>query len=213
MLNLRFVRSAVLVAIIALIGNVATHVSSAQSAASQFVQELGDRAILELTDKSVADGERVKRMRALLVESFDVPEVGKFVLGGYWNAATEQEKKDFLTYYSIVVSHTYAGLFKKYSGETFQVLRERPIDDRDTVVYSQINQPSGGQPVPVEITAEKQPNDGYKAVDIRVEKISMPLTHRKEYASVIQRNQGKVEGLIKALKAKAESLEAQTPSQ
>ena len=213
MLNFRFVRSTLIVAVVALIGGLSSHSASAQSAASQFVQELGNRAILELTDKSVSDSERVKRMRNLLTASFDVTEVSKFVLGNYWNSASEQERKDFLTYYSIVVSHTYAGLFKKYSGETFQVLRERAIDDTDTIVYAQINQPGSGQPVPIEITGKKQPDGGFKAVDIRVEKISMPLTHRKEYASVIQRNQGKVDGLIKALKAKAESLEAQTPSQ
>jgi phospholipid transport system substrate-binding protein len=210
MLDLRFVRTTIIAAIV-MIGALAPQFAAAQSAAAQFVQTLGDRAILELTDKSVPDSERVKRMRALPVASFDVPEVGKFVLGSYWNTATEQQRQDFLTYYSIVVSHTYAGLFKKYSGETFQVLRERALDERDTIVYAQINQPGGGPPVPIEITAKKQPDGSYKAVDIRVEKISMPLTHRKEYASVIQRNRG-VDGLIKALKSKAESLEAHTAS-
>jgi hypothetical protein len=35
----------------------------------------------------------------------------------------------------------------------------------------------------------------------------MPLTHRKEYASVIQRNQGQVAGLLKILREKSASLE------
>jgi phospholipid transport system substrate-binding protein len=209
MLNLR---SAVFFIALVLFGGLTPHVASAQSAASQFVQQLGDRAILELTDKKISDGERVKRMRAMLTENFDVQAVGAFVLAANWNKATDQEKSDFLKYYEVVVSHTYAGLFKKYSGETFQVLRERQLGGDDTVVYGQINQPAGGPPVPVELTARKESN-GYKAVDIRVDGISMPLTHRKEYASVIQRNQGRVDGLIKALKAKAESLESQTASQ
>lgn len=186
--------------------------AAAQSGAIAYVQQLGDRAILELTDKSVSDQERVKRMRALLRESFDVPEVGKSVLATYWNRATAEERAEFLKWYEVVVAHTYAGLFKKYSGEQFKVVRERAIDDETTVVYSNIIPPGGGEPINIEITV-KHENPSFKAVDIKVEGISMPLTHRKEYASVIQRNQGQVGALVKILRQKAESLERDMPSQ
>lgn len=173
--------------------------------AAKFVQELGNRAILELTDKTISDSERVDRMRAMLRQSFDETAVSRFVLGTYWNRATPAEQNEFIGLYETLVSYTYAGLFKKYSGETFQVLRERDISG-DIVVYAQINQPSGGQPIPIEILV--RPTDGaYRAIDIKVEGISMPLTHRKEYASVIQRNQGQVAGLLKILREKSASLE------
>lgn len=177
----------------------------AQTEAAKFVQELGNRAILELTDKTIGDSERVDRMRAMLRQSFDETAVSRFVLGTYWNRATPAEQNEFIGLYETLVSYTYAGLFKKYSGETFQVLRERDISG-DIVVYAQINQPSGGQPIPIEILV--RPTDGvYRAIDIKVEGISMPLTHRKEYASVIQRNQGQVAGLLKILREKSASLE------
>ena len=179
--------------------------SAPQTAAAKFVQELGNRAILELTDRTISDSERVDRMRAMLRQSFDETAVSRFVLGTYWNRATPAEQNEFIGLYETLVSYTYAGLFKKYSGETFQVLRERDISG-DVVVYAQINQPSGGQPIPIEILV--RPTDGsYRAIDIKVEGISMPLTHRKEYASVIQRNQGQVAGLLKILREKSASLE------
>jgi phospholipid transport system substrate-binding protein len=210
MLQLRSAALALAFAAIAICG-LTTHPASAQTTATDYVQKLGDRAILELTDKSVADSERVKRMRRLLIESFDVPAVSQFVLGTYWRQATEEQRQEFMKEYTVVVAHTYAGLFKKYSGEQFKVQRERPVDD-NTIVYGQILQPNGGEPVAIEITVKKEGSD-YKAVDIKVEGISMPLTHRKEYASVIQRNRGDVGALIKILKQKAASLEAETPSQ
>ncbi|MFN4283270.1 MAG: phospholipid-binding protein MlaC [Alphaproteobacteria bacterium] len=175
------------------------------SEAGKFVQGLGDRAILELTDQKISDGERVNRMRALLQQSFDEEAVARFVLGIYWNRASEAERAEFIKLYETLVSHTYAGLFKKYSGETFQVLREREIDG-DTVVYSQINQPGGGQPIPIEMLV-RPAGGNYRAIDIKVEGISMPLTHRKEYASVIQRNQGQVSGLLRILRDKTAQLE------
>lgn len=211
MLHLRSASLAAFLTLVAVCG-FASQPVFAETAATGYVQTLGNRAILELTDKSVSDSERVKRMRALLVESFDVPAVSQFVLGTYWRQATEEERQDFMKYYSVVVAHTYAGLFKKYSGEQFKVQRERAVDEDNLVVYSQILQPNGGEPVAIEITVKKESPDVYKAVDIKVEGISMPLTHRKEYASVIQRNRGQVSALIKILKQKAESLEAETPS-
>lgn len=211
-----FIRSAfAAILVVFAICGVTTGSAQAQSVppASEYVQRMGDRAILELTAKNVSDSERVKRMRALLKEYFDVPAVSQFVLGTYWRQATEAERAEFMKLYEVVVAHTYAGLFKKYSGEQFKVQRERAVDDEATVVYSQIIQPSGGEPVAVEVTVKKENgNNAYKAIDIKVEGISMPLTHRKEYASVIQRNRG-VAGLLKILKQKADSLEAENPSQ
>lgn len=210
-----FIRSAfaALLVVLAICG-VTAGSAQAQSVspATEYVQKMGDRAILELTAKNVSDSERVKRMRALLKEYFDVPAVSQFVLGTYWRQATEDERQEFMKLYEVVVAHTYAGLFKKYSGEQFKVQRERAVDDEATVVYSQIIQPSGGEPVAVEVTVKKEDSGAYKAIDIKVEGISMPLTHRKEYASVIQRNRG-VAGLLKVLKQKADSLEAENPSQ
>ena len=185
----------------------AAPVARAQSTAeaAKFVQGLGDRAILELTDQKISDAERVNRMRALLTQSFDKEAIARFVLGTYWNRASESEQTEFITLYETLVSYTYAGLFKKYSGEIFQVLRARELDG-DTVVYSQINQPGGGQPIPIEILV-RPASSQFRAVDIKVEGISMPLTHRKEYASVIQRNQGQVGGLLKILREKTVQLE------
>lgn len=173
--------------------------------AGKFAQALGDRAILELTDQKISDSERVNRMRSMLQQSFDEEAVARFVLGIYWNRASEAERAEFVKLYETLVSYTYAGLFKKYSGETFEVVREREIDG-DTVVYSQINQPAGGQPIPVEMLV-RPTNGDYRAIDIKVEGISMPLTHRKEYASVIQRNQGQVSGLLKILREKTAQLD------
>lgn len=180
------------------------------TAATKFVQELGNRAILELTDKGISDAERVNRMRAMLQQSFDEVAVSRFVLGTYWNRASEAEQTEFVKLYETLVSYTYAGLFKKYSGETFQVLREREVSG-DIVVYAQINQPAGGQPIPIEMLVREE-NGAYRAIDIKVEGISMPLTHRKEYASVIQRNQGQVAGLLKILREKAGQLEKGSPA-
>ena len=180
-------------------------VQAAPADAKSFVAHFGEKAIRELTPKDISDAERVKRMRALLVEAFDVPAIGKFVLGIYWRRTTEDQRAEFLKLYKTVVSHSYAGLFKKYTGETFEVIRQVSVAGGGTIVYGRINR-LNGPPVAVELQVVKD-SDTYKAVDIKIEGLSMPLTHRKEYSSVIRRNRGNVAGLLNVLRKKASDLE------
>lgn len=192
--------------VLALVGPwAAPEVRAAPADAKSFVTDIGQRAIRELTPKDISDAERVKRMRVLLIDAFDVEAISKFVLGIYWRRTTEDQRNEFLQLYKTVVSHSYAGLFKKYSGETFEVIKQVPVAGGGTVVYGRINR-MDGPPVPVELLVVET-SDTFKAVDIKIEGISMPLTHRKEYSSVIRRNRGDVSGLLSVLRKKASILE------
>ncbi|MFB3149877.1 MAG: ABC transporter substrate-binding protein, partial [Alphaproteobacteria bacterium] len=62
------------------------------------------------------------------------------------------------------------------------------------------------EPILVEMLVMKAGNQ-FKTMDIKVAGVSMPLTHRKEYSSVIRRRNGKVSGLLSALRKKARILE------
>ncbi|HTI87211.1 MAG TPA: ABC transporter substrate-binding protein [Alphaproteobacteria bacterium] len=178
--------------------------------AKDFVQKMGDSAIKQLTDKTLPDNERVKRMRQLLRDSFDEAAVSRFVLGPYWNRATPDQRTEFQKLYEVVVAHNYAGLFKKYSGQTFQVQSDRALDSNTAVVYAQINQTNGAPPIPVEMQVDRN-DDKWRATDIKVDGVSMPQTHRKEYSSVMSRSG--IDGLLSAMRAKAKELEAAEPSE
>ena len=175
-----------------------------------FVKDLSTRALTELTTKEISDSERVKRLRRMLVKYFDIPVVGKFVLGVHWRRTKEAQFKEFLKLYEIYVAHNYAGLFKKYNGETIDVLREQPSGNT-TLVFGRINQASGPA-IAMEMRIHKN-NTGYKALDLKIEGVSMPLTHRKQFASVINRERKGVQGLIAVLRRATDRFEAETPSQ
>jgi phospholipid transport system substrate-binding protein len=196
---------ALVIAAFTVAGWTAPEVQAAPADAKSFVAHIGEKAVRELTPTDISDAERVKRMRALLVEVFDVNAISKFVLGVYWRRTTEDQRAEFLKLYKTVVSHSYAGLFKKYSGETFEVIRQVSVAGGGSIVYGRINR-MNGPPVAVELQVVKA-SDNYKAVDIKFEGVSMPLTHRKEYYSIIRRNRGSVAGLLNVLREKASVLE------
>ncbi len=49
----------------------------------------------------------------------------------------------------------------------------------------------------------RKDGDDFKVVDIVAEGVSLALTLRQEYAAVIERSNGKVEGLIERLRSSA----------
>jgi phospholipid transport system substrate-binding protein len=190
----------------------ATEAAAVQPASAMaFVKELSSTVLKQLTGTEISDSDRVKRLRKLLVEHFDVPVVGKFVLGVYFRRTSEAQFKEFLKLYEVYVAHNYSGLFKKYQGETIDVLREQPGGNDTTLVFARINQVSG-PPVAMDMRVHKK-NGAYKALDLKIEGVSMPLTHRKQFASVIARSSNGVQGLLDALKRATDRFEAETPSQ
>lgn len=181
------------------------------SSPSDFVKGLTATALTQLTSSKISDSERVKRMRRLLVQSFDIPEMGKFVLGVHWQQTKDAQFKEFLKLYEIYVAQNYASLFKKYSGETIDVLREQPSVGDTTLVFGRINQASGPA-IALEMRVHKN-SSGYKLLDFKIEGVSMPLIHRKQFSSVINRSRKGVQGLIDALNRANDRFEVQTPSQ
>jgi phospholipid transport system substrate-binding protein len=165
-----------------------------------FVSDLGARAINVLTSKQ-SQGEREKAFRTLFDEGFDLQAIGRFVLGPYWRTATEAQRTEFLQLFETYVIHSYAVRFAEYSGQQLTVQGARAQGDDSAIVQSQIVQPQGAPPIKVDWQLSKGPQ-GYKLTDVNVEGVSMAVTQRQEFASVIQRNGGQLDALIKLLREK-----------
>ena len=171
----------------------------ANSAASAFMQSLGSKAIAELTNPDVPQPEREARFRTLLDQHFDVPAIAKFTLGRYWRTATDEQRAEFSKLFEDFIVQSYSTRFSEYHGESFQVAGSTTDQTGITVVHSKIDMPSSED---VRVDWHLRPRDAsFAIVDIVVEGVSMAVTQRSEFASVIQ-SRGGVAGLLDALRAK-----------
>ena len=166
-----------------------------------FVQDLGDQAIDTLTGPDVTPAIRAERFRTLLAQNFDVPAIGKTVLGRYWKVATEAERTEYLALFENFLVANYAKRFAEYSGQKFELRGTRPEGGDNLTVQTLVKQPSGGEPARLDWLVRPD-GDAFKILDLKIEGISMTETHRSEFASVIQSKGGKVAGLIAALQSK-----------
>ncbi|MGQ9369832.1 MlaC/ttg2D family ABC transporter substrate-binding protein [Azospirillum sp. ST 5-10] len=172
---------------------------AADSAAADFIKKLGDEAINTFSRSDLSRQQALQSFTRLLHQGFDIPYIGRWVLGRYWNAATPDQQREYLRLFERLIVDTYANRFLEYSGETFTITGSRPEGNSDTMVETQIVRPSG-PPVGVTWRVRKQADGGHKIIDVVVEGVSMGVTQRSEFASVVQSSGGNVSGLIDALR-------------
>ena len=169
--------------------------ASAQDARS-FIANLGNQAI-QVLGPSVSPSQRVARFRELFREDFDVPGIGQFVLGRYWRTATPEQQQEFLRLFQEYIVQAYSSRLGEYGGEPFRVTGSRPSGE-ETVVSSEIDRP-GGNRVQVDWYLNNR-SGRQKITDVYVGGVSMKVTQRDDFASVIQRNGGQVDALLAQLR-------------
>ena len=180
---------------------VSASLSGPASAASpeQFIDNLARQAIA-ITNQNIAQPQKIEQFRALLNQGFNVQGIGQFVLGRYWRAATEAERAEYLRLFEDYIVHSYAKRFDAYQGEQLQVNGARQDPASGSVMVGSVLQSPGGVE-PVRIDWQLHPaGNSYQVVDVVVEGVSMGVTQRSEFASVIRRGGGKVETIVDALK-------------
>jgi phospholipid transport system substrate-binding protein len=175
--------------------------------AERFIAELADRASAVLTDDSMSTGERQQRFREMFRESFDVPEVARFVLGRYWRRVGPQQREEYLRLFEEFVVQTWAPRFAEYDRKRFSIRAARDDPGGITLVSSVL---SLGESDPIRVDWQVgRPASTYKIVDIVVEGISMRITQRSEFTSVIRRGKGEIEALLEALRKKTAALQVE----
>lgn len=163
--------------------------------ARDFVSGLSRQGIAILSDKSLSRDQQIERFRGMLKADVDLPRLAKFTLGQYWRVATPAQKQEFQSLFEEYILSTYVYRLGDYSGQTIDVNTARPESESLILVQSMVNQPGGAPPVQVDWRIWVA-NGQAKLVDVVVEGVSMALTLRSQFASIIQNSGGNVDALL-----------------
>jgi phospholipid transport system substrate-binding protein len=171
--------------------------------AGAFLVALNKAAIETLNDTTISEDQRHKKFRKLAQKSFDVPSISKFVLGINWRRATPAQREEFLDVFEDVNLQRFMPLFTKYADQVFTVTKVRQHEEKPRLYFvtSTISREEAPTAT-VEWRITKR-DDEYKILDVVAEGVSMALTLRKEYGSVVK-NSG-LDGLIAQLREKVKS--------
>lgn len=164
--------------------------------ATAFINNLGQQG-LQVLGPSVPPPQRAARFRQLLDSDFDLNEIGRFVLGPASRTLSPAAQQEFLPLFRDYLVQAYTARLGQYSGAPFRVTGTRP-NGGETVVTSQVVR-GGGNPITIDWHVADR--GGRPLVsDVVVDGVSMKVTHRNEFASIIQRNGGQPDALLPALR-------------
>ncbi|MCB9947421.1 MAG: ABC transporter substrate-binding protein [Rhodospirillaceae bacterium] len=168
------------------------------AAAEAFIADLGQETVEVLSRPGLTYRQAVDEVRVIFNRSFDIPTIGRFVLGRHWRNATPAQQQEYLRLFEDMIVETYARRFYDYSGETLRVQGSRPEGDNDVLVQSQIVRPSGAPPVAV-VWRVRERDGEHRIIDVVIEGVSMDVTQRDEFSAVIQRNGGNFDALLSSM--------------
>ena len=171
---------------------------------SAFVSHFAQVGIVEVLEAKISQKEKAERFRTLFKSLFDIPAIARFVVGRFWRTTPPAEQEKFLKVFEAVIVYTWNRRFSEYNGQTLKVESTAPDGTDGSVVNSRIVGKGSTDSFAVQWRLRKR-DDGLRVVDVIVEGVSMAITYRQEYATIISQ-QGGMPGLISALESRAREL-------
>jgi phospholipid transport system substrate-binding protein len=172
--------------------------------AADFLANLQEKAASQLGDTSVSEAEKEQRFRELFNENFDVPAIGRFVIARYWRGASEADRAAFLEVFEDAMVQRFLPLLAENSSERFQIGSVTPDSNAEdmAMIDSRIER-SQGEPYRVAWRVREREGQ-FRILDIVAEGVSMAITLRSEYGTVLKNNGGQLPPLTEALREKVE---------
>lgn len=169
--------------------------------AKGFIDKLAEEALSIIKAPNVSTPERQKRFYEMFSQAFDVPQIGRFVLGRHWQRQQPDDQQRFLDVFGRYVSSIYAAQFSEYRGYNFRTTGARQTSPGEVTVPAQIDR-EGQAPIRMDFRVKKD-GGSFRIVDVAVESVSLILTKRDEFSTTL--NTEGVPGVMKRMQAVIDS--------
>ncbi len=164
-----------------------------------FVENLGKQVVEKVSNMNLSENERNVNFRKLYLNSFDNYYISRFVLGRYWKKLDSNMRNQFINSFNDYIVATYAPKFKGWEG-TFKAVDSLIENNYYNVKMNVLNKDGPTLKLMWKIYLDK--NKKFKILDVNIDGVSMLVTQRAEFMSVIKNNPKGVIGLIEAMDKK-----------
>lgn len=167
---------------------------SAERAAG-FVQGVGNRIVGLLAAPGTDDRALRQQIEGIVHESVDLEAIGRSSLGSAWQRASDSQRREYQQLFATWAASAYAERLGANRGGSLTVLGATPSGP-DAYVRARIAR-ADGRASTLDLRVRETPA-GIRIVDAEVDGVSLDVTQRDEFASVVRR-QG-LDALIASLR-------------
>ena len=195
-------------AAVAMIAAVPARADTADEGAKQFVKGISDRAITVLKDNA-PKAQRDETFRAILHDGFATQAIAAFCLGSYWQKASEPQRQEYQKLFEDLIVQSYSQRLRSvYNGQELVFGATRPDGKTGTWVSSRFSAAANAPSEEVLWRVRKTESDQYRVVDVVFANVSLVVTQRDDFVSILQRNGGNMDEFLATLRDKVAKLQS-----
>lgn len=166
--------------------------------AKTFVESVASKVVANIKDPHLNEGQRLQRYGQIFDYALDSRLIARIAIGHHLRKATPEQKVQYFKDFQSYIIDIYADRFGGHADAKLEVLSKMRTTKNDTLVSAKIKGPNLS---PKDVIFRVRNSDGkFKIVDVTVDGVSLVLTKRSEFNSLVY-NQG-IDGLLKALAKK-----------
>ncbi len=165
------------------------------SPAVAYMEKLSRETLAIINDKSIKREKRETYFRNLLAQDLDIPLIARFAIGSHWRSASPGQRQSYIKVFMDYLVQTYSRRLGGAEVTQFHIIDAKPLGKKDYLVRTAVV--SDGGPARADWRL-RESDGGYRIIDLSIEGISMAVTMRQDFTSVIR--QKGLDGLVAILK-------------
>ncbi len=165
------------------------------------VQAIIDVLEARADKETITDADR-EGIRQVVAGKFDYREMSRRSVGKPWKKMTAEKQVEFTELFRQVLEYSYGNQLAGYHGQKVVFEKADFKKDKARVKGAIID---SNKTIPMEYRLHQTPT-GWQVYDIKIEGVSMIITFRKDFKSIIKKKN--VDGLMATLQQKIDKLKA-----
>ena len=165
----------------------------------EFIQELVNDAISQLSDKSVQQEEKVKFIENLAISHVDVKGLSLYTLGEIRKTTDKQRIERYQIVFEKYFLKSLTSRLTDYSSSDFIVTDSDQKSSNYTIVSSKVKPTNGDPEIKIDWRVYTKNPDKPLIRDLIVEGLSLARTQKEEFSSILNSNNNNVDILISKL--------------
>ena len=165
---------------------------------SDLIKEIVDQASMILSSDDPVESKIIK-LNDIAERSVDINGIGMYTLGKYRKTISEEDKSKYQKLFKSYFLKSFSSRLVDYTDPKINVVSEKKVSDKYTIVNSILEANKGRPEVKIDWRIYTKNPEKPLIRDLMVEGLSLARTHKEEFNSVIQNNNGDINSLFKVL--------------
>ena len=171
--------------------------------ASDWLKQQIDTILGAYKNSSISKVDRFDLIEDSINNNFAGAGIAKFVAGSSWSSASKETKKEYLQLFKKHLALNISSIMQGYSNQEYELINSK-YDEKNKVsmIDMKIYSNTGNLLVTWRV---KKSKDRYFVIDLIVADISLVVTKRSEFNSMLKKIDGKLSELNDILRSQNES--------